>query len=79
MVSLVVFLAVEAALLFLPAFAGNGLVFGGILGLGALWWLLVLRRRLHVGEAGPCYAQDHPDKAPRSWTADPMTPSRRER
>ncbi|SCL32038.1 APC family permease [Micromonospora inyonensis] len=60
--SLVVFLLVEAALLFLPAFAGNGLVFAGILGLPLLWWLLVLRRRLKAGGAGTRYAQQHPDE-----------------
>lgn len=63
-IGLVVFLLVEAALLFLPAFAGNGFVFAGILGLALLWWLLVLRRRLQVGDAGPRYARDHPDEAP---------------
>ncbi|MHC5797119.1 APC family permease [Lacisediminihabitans sp. FW035] len=63
-VSLVVFLIVEAALLFLPAFAGNGLVFAGVLAVAAIWWLLVLRRRLAGGQAGPLYAQDHPDEVP---------------
>jgi amino acid transporter len=63
-VSLVIFLIVEAALLFLPAFAGNGLVFAVVLALAALWWLLVLRRRLATGQAGPRYAQNHPDDAP---------------
>lgn len=62
-VSLVVFLAVEAALIFLPAFAGNAYVFAGILALGFLWWLLVLRRRLRTGEAGPRYAREHPEEA----------------
>lgn len=63
-VSLLVFLAVEAALLLLPAFAGNGYVFAGILSLPLLWWLLVLRRRLQLGEAGPRYAAEHPGEAP---------------
>lgn len=61
-ISLVVFLIVEAALLLLPAFEGNGFVFGGIFALGALWWLLVLRRRIATGDAGPRYAQEHPDE-----------------
>ncbi|SDT12931.1 APC family permease [Microlunatus soli] len=61
-ISLVVFLIVEAALIFLPAFAGNGFVFAGVVALAALWWLLVLRRRLAVGQAGPRFAQDHPDE-----------------
>ncbi|MCU1422567.1 MAG: amino acid permease [Microbacteriaceae bacterium] len=65
-VGLVVFLIVEAALLFLPAFAGNGFVFAGVLAVGALWWLVVLRRRLSSGEAGPRYAQNHPDAVPTS-------------
>jgi len=60
-ISLVVFLVVEAALLLLPAFAGNGFVLAGILGLALLWWLFVLRRRLQVGDARPQYARDHPD------------------
>lgn len=61
-VSLVVFLLVEAALIFLPAFAGNAWVFAGIVALGFIWWLLVLRRRLRNGDAGPRFAQDHPDE-----------------
>ena len=63
-ISLVVFLTVEAALLLLPAFAGNGYVFAGILSLPLLWWLLVLRGRLQNGDAGPRYAADHPDELP---------------
>ncbi|TQL67372.1 amino acid/polyamine/organocation transporter (APC superfamily) [Nocardioides albertanoniae] len=60
--SLIVFGVVEAALLFLPAFAGNGFVLAGILGLAVVWWLVVLRGRLRQGQAGPRYAQDHPDE-----------------
>ena len=59
-ISLVVFLVVEAALLLLPAFAGNGYVFAGIVALAGLWWLVVLRKRLRSGQAGPNYAQSHP-------------------
>ncbi len=62
--SLVVFSVVEIALLTLPAFAGNGLVFAGILALALAWWLLVLRKRLASGHAGPRYAQEHPDGSP---------------
>jgi hypothetical protein len=60
-VSLIVFLLVEAALIFLPAFAGNAYVFAGFMALAAIWWLLALRKRLTKGEAGPRYAQEHPD------------------
>lgn len=62
-ISLVVFAAVEAALIFLPTFAGNGYVFAGIMAVAALWWLFALRRRLRNGEAGPRYAKEHPDDA----------------
>ncbi|RFA10697.1 amino acid permease [Subtercola boreus] len=60
-VALIVFLTVEMALLFLPAFAGNGFVFGGILVLAALWYIIVVRRRVRTGHAGAAYAQEHPD------------------
>jgi len=63
-ISLIVFLAVEVALLFLPAFAGNGYVFAGFIALAFLWWLIVLRHRLRTGHAGSKYAADHPDAAP---------------
>ncbi len=59
-VGVIVFLLVEAALIFLPVFAGNGLVFAGVMALAVLWWLIVLRRRLVSGEAGPRYAETHP-------------------
>ena len=62
-VSLVVFLLVEGALIFLPVFAGNAFVFAGIIALALLWWLLVLRRRLSTGQAGPGYARRHADHA----------------
>lgn len=58
---LVLFLIVETALLFLPAFAGNGAVFASIVAIGAAWWLVVLRRRIATGDAGPRYAIEHPD------------------
>ena len=60
-VGLVMFLAVDVALIFLPVFAGNAYVFFGVLALGALWWLLVLRHRIAAGEAGPHYAATHPE------------------
>lgn len=60
-VSLIVFLAVAAALIFLPQFAGNGYVFLGIVVVGALWWATGLRRRLQRGDAGPDYARTHQD------------------
>jgi amino acid transporter len=59
LVSLPIFLTVEAALLFLPAFAGNGAVFAGIIALAFLWWLVVLRKRLRTGFAGSDYAKIH--------------------
>jgi len=60
-VSLIVFLAVAAALIFLPQFAGNGYVFLGIIVVGALWWATGLRGRLQRGDAGPDYARTHQD------------------
>jgi amino acid transporter len=62
--SLIIFLGVEIALLFLPAFAGNGFIFAGVLTLAFLWWLLVLRHRLKTGHAGPTYAENHADEVP---------------
>ncbi|MEV8148439.1 amino acid permease [Arthrobacter sp. NPDC080073] len=61
-VSLIVFLLVEVALIFLPAFAGNAYVFAGFVAVAVIWWALVLRKRLKRGEAGPRYAQEHTDK-----------------
>jgi amino acid transporter len=61
-ISLIVFLTVEVALIFLPAFAGNGFVFAGILAIAVIWWLAALRKRLKNGEAGPRYAFEHPDE-----------------
>jgi amino acid transporter len=55
-IGLIAFVAVVAALLFLPQFAGNGWVFAGILAVAALWWATGLRSRLRRGEAGPNYA-----------------------
>lgn len=55
-VALTVFLTVAGALLFLPQFAGNGLVYLGIVAVAALWWATGLRRRLRDGEAGAGYA-----------------------
>lgn len=53
----VVFGAVEAALLLLPDFRANAVVFATTMALAAVWWLLVLRRRIGRAEAGPKYAQ----------------------
>ena len=63
-VGLVLFLLVDLALIFLPAFAGNALVFAGVVVLAAVWWLLVVRRRLRTGEAGPLFADTHPETEP---------------
>ncbi|MDP9026699.1 MAG: amino acid permease, partial [Actinomycetota bacterium] len=63
-IGLVLFVLVDLALIFLPVFAGNAVVFAGVVALGAVWWLLVLRRRLKAGEAGPLFADTHPDVEP---------------
>jgi amino acid transporter len=55
-VGIVIFTAVAAALVFLPQFAGNGLVFLGVVLVGALWWAVGLRPRLQRGDAGPGFA-----------------------
>jgi hypothetical protein len=55
----VCFTAVCVALIFLPQFAGNGYVFGGLLVLATLWAFTGLRKRLATGEAGPDYAKTH--------------------
>jgi hypothetical protein len=53
------FTLVCAALIFLPQFAGNGYVFGGLLVLTTIWAFTGLRKRLATGEAGPDYAKTH--------------------
>ena len=58
-ISLVVFLAVAVALLFLPQFASNKWVFLGVVALAVLWWATGLRRRLRNGDAGPQFVQTH--------------------
>jgi len=63
-VSLVVFLIIEFALIVLPVFTGNAYVFAGILALALIWWLATLRRRLKEGNAGPRYAQEHQNETP---------------
>jgi amino acid transporter len=59
---LICFLVIEAGLVLLPQFAGNGWVFLGVVAVAGLWWLLVLRGRLARGEAGPMYAATHPEE-----------------
>ncbi|GAA1263236.1 APC family permease [Arthrobacter pascens] len=59
---LICFLIIEAGLILLPQFAGNGWVFLGVVAVAGLWWLLVLRGRLATGEAGPMYAANHPEE-----------------
>jgi amino acid transporter len=56
---LIVFCAVEIALIVLPQFAGNGWVFLGVLAVAAIWWLTVLRPRLRRGDAGKNFAATH--------------------
>lgn len=53
---LVVFGSVMSALLFLPDFRANAIVFVVTMGLAAGWWLVVLRGRIARAEAGPKYA-----------------------
>ncbi|MCG7593165.1 APC family permease [Mycobacterium sp. PSTR-4-N] len=53
---LVVFGSVMCALLFLPDFRANAIVFVVAMGLAAVWWLVVLRGRIARGDAGPRYA-----------------------
>ncbi|ORV88684.1 APC family permease [Mycolicibacterium iranicum] len=53
---LVVFGSVMSALLFLPDFRANAIVFVVTMGLAAVWWLVVLRGRIARAEAGPKYA-----------------------
>lgn len=61
-VSLTCFLVIEAGLVVLPQFAGNGWVFLGVVAVAGLWWLVVLRGRLVRGDAGPMYAATHPEE-----------------
>jgi amino acid transporter len=58
-VAAICFTCVCAALIFLPQFAGNGYVFGGLVALTTLWAFTGLRKRLATGEAGPNYAKTH--------------------
>jgi hypothetical protein len=58
-IAFIAFTLVCAALIFLPQFAGNGYVFGGLLVLTTLWAFTGLRKRLATGEAGPDYAKTH--------------------
>ncbi|HTQ15751.1 MAG TPA: amino acid permease, partial [Mycobacterium sp.] len=57
--SLVVFLAVAVALLFLPQFASNKWVFLGVGAVAVAWWATGLRSRLSRGEAGSTFASTH--------------------
>lgn len=61
-VGFVMFVIIEVALAVLPQFAGNIWVFLGVVGVGALWWLLVIRPRLRRGDAGPTYASTHAEE-----------------
>ncbi|WP_199176513.1 APC family permease [Subtercola sp. Z020] len=55
-VGIVVFGAVMSALLFLPDFQANALVFVIAMALAGVWWLARLRRQIARGQAGPSYA-----------------------
>jgi amino acid transporter len=56
-VGLICFTLVCVALIFLPQFAGNGYVFGGLVVLAGIWAATGLRARLRRGDAGPNYAE----------------------
>jgi amino acid transporter len=58
-VAAIAFTLVCAALIFLPQFANNGYVFGGLLLLAGIWAVTGLRKRLASGDAGPDYAKTH--------------------
>jgi amino acid transporter len=58
-VGLICFTLVCVALIFLPQFAGNGYVFGGLVVLAGIWAATGLRRRLSSGEAGPNFSKTH--------------------
>jgi amino acid transporter len=55
-VGLVVFGSVMGALLFLPDFRANAVVFVVAMALAGVWWLTRLRGRIARSEAGPKYA-----------------------
>ena len=55
-VGLVVFGAVMSALLFLPDFRANAIVFVLTMAVAGAWWLFVLRTRIADSQAGPKYA-----------------------
>jgi amino acid transporter len=74
-VGLIVFLIVAAALVFLPAFAGNGWVFLGVMAVAAIWWLAAVRPRLKRGDAGPLYASTHPEEFTHHLPAAPADPT----
>jgi hypothetical protein len=58
-VALIAFFLVCAALIFLPQFANNGYVFGGLVVLAGIWAMTGLRKRLANGDAGPDYSKTH--------------------
>jgi len=53
---IIVFGAVLAALLFLPDFRPNAIVFAIAMALAAIWWAFRLRQKIRAGDAGPRYA-----------------------
>lgn len=55
-IGLVLFGAVLAALLLLPDFRPNAIVFLIAMAIAAVWWLVQLRGRIRRGQAGPAYA-----------------------
>lgn len=57
--ALVVFVAVAAALVLLPQFAGNGWVFLGVVAVAVLWYVAGLRGRLRRGDAGSEFGRTH--------------------
>jgi amino acid transporter len=84
-IGLIMFLVVEAGLLFLPQFAGDGWVFLGVMAVAGIWFFAGIRPRLKKGEAGPLYASTHPwefEDSPATGTigraveANPSQPAR---
>jgi amino acid transporter len=66
---LVVFGSVLATLLLLPDFRPNATVFVITMAIAAVWWVLVLRRRIARADAGPQYALNRSEHSASSTAA----------
>lgn len=71
----VVFGAVMSALLFLPAFRANAVVFVVAMAVAALWWVVRLRSQIARGDAGPRYALANRRPVPVADDADQVASS----